>query len=117
MKDEQIKYLAEIAGEDKVLTDIEDKICFGYDSTRLEYMPDVIVRVSSAEQISRIMKFANSEKIPVTPRGAATGLSGGCLTVNGGISLVMVDMNRIIGINQYRSSCRSRSRGNNHRCG
>jgi glycolate oxidase len=100
MKDEQIKYLAEIAGEDKVLTDIEDKICFGYDSTRLEYMPDVIVRVNGTEQVSRIMKFANEEKIPVTPRGAATGLSGGCLTVNGGISLVMVDMNRIIGVNK-----------------
>jgi glycolate oxidase len=100
MKDEQIRYLAEIAGEDKVATDIEDKICFGYDSTRLEYMPDVIVKVNNAEQISRIMKFANQEKIPVTPRGAATGLSGGCLTVNGGISLVMVEMNKIIGINK-----------------
>src|SRR5665647_2070711 len=100
MKVEHINYLAGIAGEDKVLTDIEDKICFGYDLTRREYMPDVIVRVNSAEQISRIMKFADLEKIPVTPRGAATGLSGGCLTVNGGISLVMVDMNRIIGINK-----------------
>jgi glycolate oxidase len=62
-------------------------------------MPDAIVKVSNAQQISDILKFANENKIPVTPRGAATGLSGGCLAVNGGISLVMVEMNRILEVN------------------
>jgi len=99
MKQSQIKYLEEIAGQDFVITDIEDKICFGYDSTRLEFMPDVIVKVKDAGQISSILKFANEYKIPVTPRGAATGLSGGCLAVNGGISLVMLEMNAISEVN------------------
>jgi glycolate oxidase len=99
MKEKHIKYLKEIAGEEKVVTDLEDKICYGYDSTRLDYMPDAIVKVSNAQQISDILKFANENKIPVTPRGAATGLSGGCLAVNGGISLVMVEMNRILEVN------------------
>lgn len=99
MNEEQIKYLKEIAGEDKVITDIEDKICFGFDSTRLQYLPDVIVKVKDSQQISSILKFANEYKIPVTPRGAATGLSGGCLAVNGGILLVLVEMNRIYEIN------------------
>ncbi len=99
MKQQYISYLKEIVGDDKVYTDLEDKICFGYDSTRLEYVPDVIVKVSNSEQISQILKFANENKIPVTPRGAATGLSGGCLSVNGGILLVTVEMNKIFDVN------------------
>jgi len=99
MNEKQISMLKEIVGPERVVTDIEDKICFGYDSTRLEYMPDAIVRVSDALQVSNIMKFANENKIPVTPRGAATGLSGGCLAVNGGITLLMVEMNKIIDVN------------------
>jgi len=99
MKEEHIKYLEEIAGQDKVITDIEDKICFGFDSTRLQYLPDVIVKVKDSQQISSILKFANEYKIPVTPRGAATGLSGGCLAVNGGILLVLLEMNRIYDVN------------------
>jgi glycolate oxidase len=99
MKEEYIKYLKEIVGEEKVITDLEDKICFGYDSTRLEYMPDVIVKVNDSQQISSIMKFANEFKIPVTPRGSATGLSGGCLAVKGGILLVMLEMNKVLKIN------------------
>ncbi|MBM3712603.1 MAG: FAD-binding oxidoreductase, partial [Actinobacteria bacterium] len=99
MEEEHIKYLIEIAGQDRVATDMEDKICFGYDSTRLEYMPDAIVKVSESQQISSILKLANEYKVPVTPRGAATGLSGGCLAVKGGILLVMLEMNRILNIN------------------
>ena len=99
MKEEHVKYLEEIAGRDKVITDIEDRICFGFDSTRLQYLPDVIVKVKDSRQISSILKFANEYKIPVTPRGAATGLSGGCLAVNGGILLVLLEMNRIYEVN------------------
>jgi len=99
MKEEHLKYLEEIAGQDKVITDIEDKICFGFDSTRLQYLPDVIVKVKDSQQISSILKFANEYKIPVTPRGAATGLSGGCLAVHGGILLVLIEMNRIYDVN------------------
>ena len=99
MKEEHVKYLEEIAGRDNVTTDIEDKICYGFDSTRLQYLPDVIVKVKDSQQISSILKFANEYKIPVTPRGAATGLSGGCLAVNGGILLVLLEMNRIYEVN------------------
>jgi len=99
MKEEHVKYLEEIAGPDKVITDIEDKICFGFDSTRLQYLPDVIVKVKDSRQISSILKYANEYKIPVTPRGAATGLSGGCLAVNGGILLVLIEMNKIYDVN------------------
>ncbi|MBN1299044.1 MAG: FAD-binding protein [Actinobacteria bacterium] len=100
MKEEHIEYLKEAIGQERVITDLEDKICLGYDSTRLEYMPDVIIRVENSCQISQVLKFANEYKIPVTPRGAATGLSGGCLPVHGGISLIMLEMNKILNVNE-----------------
>ena len=65
MKEEHVKYLEEIAGQDKVLTDIEDKICFGFDSTRLQYLPDVIVKVKDSQQISSILKFATFQLLPI----------------------------------------------------
>ncbi|MCL4377197.1 MAG: FAD-binding protein [Actinobacteria bacterium] len=99
MENNYICELEQIVNPENVITSFEERLTYSYDSTRLEYMPDVVVRVKNAEQISQIMKLANEYKIPVTPRGAATGLSGGCLAVEGGILLVMVDMNRIIDIN------------------
>lgn len=99
MEKKYISELEQIVNSEDVSTSFEERLAYSYDSTRLEYIPDVVVKVHSAEQISRIIKFANDRKIPVTPRGAATGLSGGCLCVEGGISLVMVEMNKILDIN------------------
>jgi glycolate oxidase len=99
MKTKDINKLKEIAGEGNVILSEEERYCYSYDSTRLEYMPDAVVKVNSAQEISNIFKFASGEKIPVTPRGSATGLSGGCLPVNGGIVLLMVGMDKILDIN------------------
>ena len=99
MKSKDIDKLKEIAGEGNVIVSEEERHCYSYDSTRLEYMPDAVVKVNSAQEISNIFKFASEEKIPVTPRGSATGLSGGCLPVNGGIILLMVGMDKILDIN------------------
>jgi len=99
MKTKNINKLKEIAGEGNVILSEEERHCYSYDSTRLEYMPDAVVKVNSAQEISNIFKFASEEKIPVTPRGSATGLSGGCLPVNGGIILLMVGMDKILDIN------------------
>ncbi|MFO7929493.1 MAG: FAD-binding oxidoreductase, partial [Candidatus Humimicrobiaceae bacterium] len=99
MEEKQVKKIEEIVGKDSAITEVEDRIAYGYDSTRLEYLPDIIVKVKNTEQVSNILKFANEYSIPVTPRGAATGLSGGCLPVKGGILLVMVGMNKIYDVN------------------
>ena len=61
-------------------------------------MPDVIVTPLSAEEISQIMKLANREKIPVTPRGAGSGLSCGAVPVYGGIVLSLERMNNVLEI-------------------
>jgi glycolate oxidase len=57
--------------------------------------PDVVVRVHSAEEVSEILKLANEELIPVTPRGAGTALCGHAVPIFGGIILDMQAMNRI----------------------
>ena len=99
MKTKDINNLKDIAGEENIILSEEERHCYSYDSTRLEYMPDVVVKARNTRQISDIFKYASVEKIPVTPRGAATGLSGGCLAMEGGILLLMVEMDKILDVN------------------
>jgi glycolate oxidase len=63
-------------------------------------MPEVVVRPSSATQISRIVQLANERMIPVTPRGAGSGLSCGAVPICGGILLSLERMNRILEIDR-----------------
>lgn len=63
-----------------------------------QYMPEAVVKPASAAEISAIMQLANRERIPVTPRGAGSGLSGGAVAVFGGILLSVERMNRILEI-------------------
>ena len=59
------------------------------------HLPDVVVEPRSAEQVSRLLRFANEQRIPVTPRGAGYGYVGGCVPEHGGIALALIGMNRI----------------------
>src|SRR4030095_7264784 len=96
-----ISRLKAIAGVENVLSDTESISHYSKDETEdLNFPPEVIVKPSSAEQISNIFKLAGEYKIPVTPRGGGTGLSGGALTVYGGICLSMSKFNKIIEIDQ-----------------
>ncbi len=61
-------------------------------------LPEAVVRPQSADEIARILKLANRERIPVTPRGGGSGLSGGAVPVCGGIVLSLDRMNRILEI-------------------
>ena len=63
-------------------------------------MPEALVRPRTAEEIAAIMKLANRERIPVTPRGAGSGLSGGAVPIYGGIVLLCDRMNRILEIDR-----------------
>jgi glycolate dehydrogenase FAD-linked subunit len=59
------------------------------------HLPEVVVEPRSAEQISRLLRFASEQKIPVTPRGAGYGYVGGCVPEHGGVALALIGMNRI----------------------
>ena len=64
------------------------------------HLPEAVVKPSSAEEIAQIMKLANNYKIPVTPRGAGSGLSGGAVPIYSGIVLSVERMNRILEIDR-----------------
>ncbi len=93
-----IDELKKIVGAENVATERQDLICYGYDATQMEFLPDVIVHPASAAEVSRVLRLANAEKIPIFPRGAGSGFSGGALPKGGGIVVVTTRMNRIIRI-------------------
>ncbi|MBN2321965.1 MAG: FAD-binding protein, partial [Acidobacteria bacterium] len=96
-----IKQLEGIVGKENVLTVKEDLATYAYDGTTTwSHVPDVVVLPDSTEKISRILKLAHAEKIPVTPRGAGTNISGGSVPVRGGIVLCTTRMNRILNVNK-----------------
>jgi len=97
----QLDELILICGASNVLFKQEDKEVYGSDETEdFHFMPAVVVKPISADEISKIMKLANREKISVTPRGAGTGLSGGALPIFGGIVLSTERLNKIIEIDE-----------------
>ncbi len=98
---EILEELRSIAGNDAVITDPSTLENCGRDETEdLLFPPEVVVRPSTAEEISRILRLASAKRIPVTPRGGGTGLSGGALPVHRGIVLSMERFNRILEIDE-----------------
>lgn len=85
-------------GKEKVFTEKEFLVTYSYDATGQEYLPDVVVFPDCEEDIRNILTLACRYKIPVTPRGAGVGFSGGSIPVKGGISIVFTRMNRILSI-------------------
>lgn len=91
--------LQAIVGAGHVLADAESLARYGHDETEdLQFLPDVVVKPDTVEQVSQLMRYCNAHGIPVTPRGAGTGLAGSALPINKGILLSMERFNRIINI-------------------
>lgn len=101
ISDSVLEELIQISGEEHVIYSETEKEIYGSDETEdFHFMPAVVVKPSNAMEISAILKLANRERIPVTPRGAGTGLSGGALPVFGGIVLTTERLNKIIEIDE-----------------
>ncbi len=82
----------------------EDRVAYGHDETEdLSFPPELVVLPANTDEVSSLMKYCFSNKIPVTPIGARTGLSGGALSVHGGVGLCMEKMNAIIKIDHENS--------------
>jgi glycolate oxidase len=90
-----------IVGAEYVFTDEESFEKYGRDETeKLHYSPAVVVKPRSAEEIGALMQLANKHLIPVTPRGAGTGLTGGALPHLGGLVIAMERFNQILEIDE-----------------
>jgi glycolate oxidase len=90
--------LTEIVGAENVSTETVDRLTHSYDATQKQFLPEVVVYAESTEQVRDIVRLAATHRIPVLPRGAGSGFTGGSLPVKGGIVLVLTRMNRILEI-------------------
>lgn len=97
--DQLIIELNDLLGANFVLSSAVDLAVYECDGETIDIArPDLVVLPKSTAEVQAIVRLANKYKVPITPRGAATGLSGGSTPVMGGISLVLTRMTKIIKI-------------------
>jgi len=95
--------LEKIVGRENLIIDAEKMADYSHDEfwlAEIARMPELVIKPQSTEEVSEILRLADKEKIPVTPRGGATGLCGGCVPSFGGIVLSLEKMKRIIEVDQ-----------------
>ena len=96
-----VSFLKTIIGSKFVFTDEENLLIYSKDETEdLLYPPEIVVKPKTTNEVARIMIYCNEQRIPITPCGARTGLSGGSLPINGGIALSLERWNSIIEIDE-----------------
>src|SRR5882757_3637169 len=88
--DEVIAQFKTILGEAFVIVDEASKNDYAHDKTEdYFFLPEVVIKPRTPEEISQILQLCNAHHIPVTPRGAGTGLAGGALPIKRGVILSM----------------------------
>ena len=101
--DADLAALREICGNDRVIPREKMGEDYSHDElSGIRKFPDVLVRAVSAEEVSQVLKYASSRDLPVTPRGAGTGLVGGAVALRGGIMLDLSRMNRFLELDEER---------------
>lgn len=101
IKEKDILFFREVVGDENVFTG--DGISDDYSRDELAGLrkaPDVLINVTSALEVSQIMKYAHENNFPVVPRGSGTGLVGGSVALHGGIMLNLANMNNIIELDE-----------------
>ncbi|SMC88718.1 FAD-binding oxidoreductase [Moheibacter sediminis] len=97
LTDTDIQFFRNLIGTENVL--ISDFEIYASDATeKLEFFPDIVLKPHTSEEISEIVKYCHKELLPITPRGAGTGLAGGALPVKGGVLLSVERMHKILDI-------------------
>jgi glycolate oxidase len=89
------KALEKIVGPEYITDRDTDQQSYAYDATQIQAWPDGVVFPGTTQEISEILRLANSHQFPVVPRGAGSGMSGGSVPIQGGWVLVLLRLNRI----------------------
>jgi glycolate oxidase len=84
----------------KTSTEPEDLICYGFDASGLEAQPSAVVWPQNVEDVVAVMKFSSSNGVPVIPRGAGSGMTGGAVPSKGAIVMSLERMNKILEIDR-----------------
>ncbi len=101
IENKHIEALKKIVGENDVKSDKPHLRAYSYDATKEHFEPDLVVFPENEEEVSKVLKYCNEEKIAIVPRGAGSGFTGGALPVNGGIVLALEKyMNKILEIDE-----------------
>lgn len=96
-----VQGLRAILPERLVLLSEEERTRYGRDETEdLCHPPQVVVLPESTDQVSALVKLCSEHQVPITPIGARTGLSGGALSIHGGVGLSLERMNAIVEIDE-----------------
>ena len=101
-----IEKLREILGPAKVLTSLEDCIAYSYDGTFAQSLPDVAVLPESTEEVAAVVRIAAEHRLPVVPRGMASGLAAASVPFGGGIALSLTRLNRILEMDEENRTVR-----------
>jgi glycolate oxidase len=88
----------EVVGPSNFTDQLIDLISYSYDASDHDHRPEAGLWPTTTEQVSKILSLANEHRIPVTPRGAGTGLAGGAVPNQGGLVLDLCRMNKILEI-------------------
>ncbi len=94
-----IEDLKKLIGEENVKSDKAHLLAYSYDATREHFKPELVVFPRNEEDVSKILRYCNENLIPIVPRGAGSGFTGGALPAKGGIVLAVEKyMNKILEI-------------------
>ncbi|MDB5284489.1 MAG: dehydrogenase [Bacteroidota bacterium] len=98
---EDLAYFKTLLGENSVFADEETIEKFSHDETDgVSFPPEVVLKPSTVQQISDIMKYCNGKLIPVSPRAGGTGLSANSLCIHGGVMLSIERFNKVLKIDE-----------------
>lgn len=92
--------LSRILPPERVATSRAQRLCYAYDATQLNVVPEAVVFPETAEEVVALVRFANDTGTPLVPRGAGTGFVGGSVPVEGSVVLSLERMNRILEIDR-----------------
>ncbi len=84
----------------RVVTDKEELFCYGFDSSKENGFPAALVRPESTDEVSQVSRFAFENSIPLVPRGAGSGMTGGAVPLNDSVVISLEKMNRIIDVDE-----------------
>ncbi len=96
-----VQYFENLLGKENTKSDKLHKLAYSYDATREEREPDIVLFPRDENEISKILFYCNAHKIPIVPRGAGSGFTGGSIVAQGGVVLALEKyMNKILELDQ-----------------